>query len=209
MRNVKIKICGITNLQDALTCIDNGANALGFIFCKSKRKVDLDIVKPIIKEVPAFVSTVAVFMNNTKEEIEHIINNVHIDVIQFHGNENEEFCLQFNKKVIKSISISQIEDIERIELYPKLNTVALDTKCKEGGGSGKTFNWSIANEAKKYNKKIMLAGGLNPDNVQDAINIVHPYIVDVSSGVEDSPGKKNEHKIKDFIYKVREICYLY
>lgn len=194
----RIKICGISNLDDALLSVDYGADALGFIFCESPRQINIEKAKEIIPLIPPYVNKVAVIKDFTVDQINEIITELSIDTLQFHGNESEEFCLQFkNKTLVKVIHIDSEHSLEKIKEYPNLPFLHLDTLSKLGGGSGKAFNWDLTK--KVVDKKIILAGGLNPDNISEAIRTVKPYAVDVSSGVEKSKGIKDPNKLKRFI----------
>ncbi len=204
MSYVRIKICGITNIEDAQLATSLGADALGFIFCKSSRQVTIPQAKDILDKLPPFVNKVAVICNFEESQIREILSSLPIDTLQFHGDEPEDFCLKFKPyNILKVISISSDESIEILKNYSKLNTFLLDTSSKEGGGSGKTFNWDIIKKIKS-NINIILAGGLNPLNILSAIQTTNPYGVDVASGVEKSPGIKDHKKLTDFIQLIRK-----
>ena len=198
-----VKICGITNLDDALFASEAGADALGFVFYKkSPRYVEPKKAWDIIKRLPPFVTTVGVFADQTEAEIKGIISETDIDIVQLHGEEPPEFCEGLNKRVIKAIRVRGMENLTEVKRY-KACALLLDTYDRNlKGGTGKIFNWEIAREAKVFNK-IIIAGGLTPDNVADAIRVVQPYAVDVSSGVEKQKGLKDHLKVKAFIYKVK------
>jgi len=198
-----VKICGITNLDDALFASEAGADALGFVFYKkSPRHIEPEKARDIIKRLPPFVTTVGVFADQTEAEIKGIISETDIDIVQLHGEEPPEFCEGLNKRVIKAIRVRGMENLTEVKRY-KACALLLDTYDRNlKGGTGKIFNWEIAREAKVFNK-IIIAGGLTPDNVADAIKVVQPYAVDVSSGVEKQKGLKDHLKVKAFIYKVK------
>ncbi len=198
-----VKICGITNLDDALFASEAGADALGFVFYKkSPRYIEPKKARDIIKRLPPFVTTVGVFADQTEAEIKGIISETDIDIVQLHGEEPPEFCEGLNKRVIKAIRVRGMENLTEVKRY-KACALLLDTYDRNlKGGTGKIFNWEIAREAKVFNK-IIIAGGLTPDNVADAIRVVQPYAVDVSSGVEKQKGLKDHLKVKAFIYKVK------
>ena len=181
---MKVKICGITNRNDALSAVEFGADALGFIFAESPRRITKEQARNIIAELPPFVSTVGVFVNEKKETIIDIGKYCGITTIQLHGNEPPSYLQDLgNFKVIKAFRIKKEDDLETLALY-KPHAFLLDSYVKGVmGGTGKTFNWEIAKKACKYGT-IILSGGLTPDNVKEAIRIVSPYAVDVSSGVE-------------------------
>ncbi len=199
-----VKICGITNLEDALFASEAGADALGFVFYKkSPRHIEPEKARDIIKRLPPFVTTVGVFADQTEAEIKGIIAETNIDIVQLHGEEPPEFCERLNKRVIKAIRARSMENLTDIKRY-KSCALLLDTYDKNlKGGTGRIFNWEIAREAKIFNK-IIVAGGLTPENVADAIKVVQPYAVDVSSGVEKEKGIKDHQKIKMFIEKAKQ-----
>lgn len=201
----KIKICGITNLEDALMAVDYGADALGFIFSsESKRKIEPDRAGQIIAKLPPFVKTVGVFVNQSAEEIKKIHKKTNFDLIQLHGNESPTFCNNFKLKILKAIHIKDKTDLFKMTEY-KVSAFVLDTKV-EGmfGGTGKTFDWNLAEEAKKLGP-VILSGGLNPNNVAEAISSVNPYAVDVATGVEIEPGIKDPDKLQAFINSVKQV----
>lgn len=199
-----IKICGITNLEDASAAVKYGANALGFIFHpESPRAVTPDIAKKIISELPPFVVTVGVFVNRNKVEVSEIASASGINVIQLHGSEAPEECVTC-RKVIKAIRVADLSDLELISGFKTASAILLDTYSKDMiGGTGQIFNWEIAVEAKKFSR-IILAGGLTPENVEEAVRTVQPYGVDVASGVEGPhAGKKDHKKLKSFIERAK------
>jgi len=201
---VRIKICGITNIEDALAAAEYGADALGFVFqSKSPRAVLPDTAKEIVTELPPFVTTIGVFVNENKQKVEKIAKYVGLNVIQLHGTEPPESCI-LSRKVIKAIRVKDLTDLEPLERY-KVSAFLLDTYSPDLiGGTGQIFNWDIAVEAKKFGR-IILAGGLNPENVTEAINWVQPYGIDVATGVEGSvKGKKDHKKLKLFIERARK-----
>ena len=203
MPYTRIKICGITNLNDAKLAVQYGADALGFIFCESPRQISIPEALAILSEIPPFVSRVAVVKDFSDRMIRDILSELPIDFIQFHGGESEEFCLSYKPvTAIKVISMKSKQSLNQLENYPTMKHYLLDTYTKAGGGSGRVFNWNLATLAKSYGN-IILAGGLSPDNIQTAIQTVNPYGVDVSSGVERSPGIKDPDKLRTFIEIVR------
>jgi phosphoribosylanthranilate isomerase len=201
---VRVKICGITNLGDALVAAECGADALGFVFFKgSPRYVPPDGARRIILKLPPFITTVGVFVDEKPEEVERIMKHAAIDVAQFHGHEPPEACV-IDRKVIKAIRIKELIDLEPLKRY-RVSAFLLDTYTPESfGGTGQIFNWDVAVDAKQFGK-IILAGGLNPDNVEKAIGRVRPYAVDVSSGVEEEKGKKDHRKLKLFIERAKSV----
>ncbi|MBM4053404.1 MAG: phosphoribosylanthranilate isomerase [Planctomycetes bacterium] len=196
---MRVKICGITNRNDALSAIEFGADALGFVFAESPRRVTKEQARNIIAELPPFISTVGVFVNEKKETIIDIAEYCGLTTIQLHGNEppsDLEGLARF--KVIKAFRIKGEQDLKALSLY-KPHAFLLDSYVKGVmGGTGTTFNWEIAKQARQYGT-IILSGGLTPDNVKEAIRTVTPYAVDVSSGVESAPGKKDASLLKKFI----------
>ena len=202
---IKIKICGIRNLEDAIAAAEAGADALGFVFYpESPRFIDPGNVRHIISKLPVFITYIGVFVDEKEDVIRRILRESGIQLLQFHGSESPMLCTRFREKVIKSIRIRDAGSIESMKMYP-LDTFLLDTYHAEvKGGTGKAFDWGIAEKAKEHGK-IILSGGLTPSNVEEAIRRVKPYGVDVSSGVEKSPGKKDHMKIKKFIKEVKKI----
>jgi phosphoribosylanthranilate isomerase len=195
---VKVKICGITNLEDALFAVECGADALGFVFAPSPRQVTPEEVIPIVSHLPASICKVGVFVNSNLREVREVMESCQLDFAQLHGSESPEFCQSLFPRAIKSF---QVRDRKVLEILPHYQACAylLDAYHPHlRGGTGESFDWQIAREAKIYGK-IILSGGLNPANVRSAIEIVQPDAVDVSSGVEDKPGKKDLTKLKAFI----------
>ncbi len=205
---IRVKICGITNKDDALAAIRFGADALGFVFYpQSPRHVNTATVKEIISALPPFVSTVGVFVDKPGSEIEDICSFAGLHIAQLHGSESPDAC-NIATKTIKAVRIKDLTDLAILKGYTKASAFLLDTYSVNAlGGTGQTFNWNIAIEARKYGN-IILAGGLTPDNIEDAIRIVQPYGVDVSSGVEGSePGKKDHNKLTLFIQRAKSAFY--
>ncbi|MDI6791237.1 MAG: phosphoribosylanthranilate isomerase [Thermodesulfobacteriota bacterium] len=202
---IRIKVCGITNIEDALAAQALGADAIGLVFAKSPRRVEKERAREIVQALPPFVHLVGVFVDEEKGVIEGIADFCRLTVLQFHGSESPEYCAGFDRPVIKAFRISQREDIERMKPYQgKVSAFLLDTYHPVlAGGTGQTFDWTMAKEAGKIGP-IILAGGLNPDNVEAAIRAVKPYAVDVSSGVEMSPGKKDHDRIRLFIERAQQ-----
>ncbi|MBM4129326.1 MAG: phosphoribosylanthranilate isomerase [Nitrospira sp.] len=204
-RQVRVKICGITNPDDAMGAVNFGADALGFVFFKgSPRFITPEEAASIIKNLPPFITTVGVFVNERPENIEHILSQTNIDVVQLHGDEPPETCSTL-RRVIKAIRVRSLESLDPLKNYKdKVSAFLLDTFVPDTpGGTGQQFNWDIAVYAKQFGK-IILAGGLTPDNVVEAVRRVRPYGVDVSSGVELEKRKKDRKKMKLFIEKAKE-----
>ena len=199
---LKIKICGITNLEDALAAVEFGADALGFVFySKSPRRIEPEKAKEIIKRLPPFVSTVGVFVDQSPDTVKDIMTLTGCTVAQFHGEESPEYCRCFDGAV-KAIRVRELSDLEPLMRY-KVSAFLLDTYSPDiPGGTGQIFNWEIAVEAKRM-ARVILAGGLTPDNVSKAVKMVRPYAVDVSSGIERAKGIKDLEKLRLFIKKAR------
>ena len=200
----KIKICGITNLEDANAAIDCGADALGFVFFKkSPRYITPGKAAAITSKLPVFVTTVGVFVDERAEEILKITEETGIDVVQLHGDEPPDSCL-LPRRVIKGIRVKSLESLEPLRRYQDLvSAFLLDTFAPHmPGGTGQVFNWDIAIEAKNFGR-VILAGGLTPENISEAIRMVRPYAVDVSSGVELVKGKKDHQKMRLFIERAK------
>ncbi len=203
MSSTKIKICGITNMEDAMLACELGADALGFIFYrKSKRYIDPEAARSIISNLPPFVTTVGVFVNHPLDEIITIRDKTGVDTVQLHGDETPKFCSLIPLKVIKAIRVEDDLDEDRVAQYP-VQAILFDTYSDvEYGGTGKSFNWNILKDI-SYTGNIILSGGLSAGNVAEALRVVTPYAVDVNSGVESSPGKKDYMKLRKFIEAVK------
>ncbi len=198
----RIKICGITNPSDAFNAAEMGAHALGFIFAPSPRQVSPETAASIIRELPAFVQTVGVFVNSAENEVRKIMEYTGLDLVQFHGRETPEFCEKFVPRAIKSLSMKNEFDLDIAKSYhPVTRAILLDSG---GGGTGRTFDWTLIPQ-ELDRKKLILAGGLNPENIIQAIRKVRPWAVDISSGIESTPGRKDFNKMSDFIANVREV----
>jgi len=202
---VRIKICGITNEEDALAAARFGADALGFIFAPSPRRISPEKALEIIKVLPPLVQTVGVFVDEDPGEVSSVAEKCGLDILQFHGSEPADYCESFDRRVIKAIRLRNRQDLKILAKYDGVvHALLLDTYVADKlGGTGMTFNWEWAAEAVKYGR-IILAGGLNPANVAAAISIVRPYGVDASSSLEHSPGLKDHEKIMQFIAEVRQ-----
>ena len=201
---VRVKICGITNSEDALAAVDFGADALGFVFFKeSPRYIPPGDATRIIKRLPPFVTAVGVFVDASPEDLEKTIASTGIDVVQLHGDEPPEMC-RLSRSTIKAIRVKSLESLNPLAGYQdKVSAFLLDTFSPEGfGGTGQKFNWDIATHAKQFGR-IVLAGGLTPDNIAQAVKQVQPYGVDVSSGVELRKGKKDHLRMRLFIERAK------
>ncbi len=203
---IKIKICGITNKEDALWAVNLKVDALGFIFADSPRRVEPEIVQKIIELLPPFISSVGVFVNQDRKKVEEIAESCGLTTLQFHGEESSSYCEGFKQKILKALRIENKDILEKaIQYKDKVDAYLLDTYSpSKYGGTGKTFDWRIAKEIKKFGLPIILSGGLNPKNIREAISEVEPYGVDASSGIEERPGKKNMEKLINFVRIVRE-----
>lgn len=201
---MRVKICGITNLEDAKTAENLGADALGFVFYKkSPRYIAPEKARAIIGELGPFIATVGVFVNEKAARVKEIIGFCRLDILQFHGDEPPSYCANFKQyKTIKAIRIKDKVDLGKIKRY-NTDAVLLDTFSKDSfGGTGKSFDWRIIKDLKSK-KPIILSGGLTAENVRQAIERVKIYAVDVSSGVEKSFGRKDHRKLTDFIRQVK------
>ena len=192
---IPTKICGITNLDDANVAIENGASAIGFIFYeKSPRTISINNAKSISKHLPKTIARVGVFVNHEKDFIRLAISQVPLDMIQLHGDETPDFCNQFDVAILKALRIKNEASLSVMDQYD-VAVFLLDTFSNDQyGGTGETFDWSVLN--RKFKTPIILSGGLNPENILDAIDAVNPSAVDVNSGVESFPGKKDYNKLK-------------
>jgi phosphoribosylanthranilate isomerase len=201
--SVRVKICGITNLEDAQAAVQAGADALGFIFfAQSPRNVSPEMARRIIEKMPPFVAKVGVFVNESLEKILQIVKETGIDTVQLHGDESPQLCEKVARENLKVIKAFRIKDQNSLTPLKEFRAAAflLDSYVPgQLGGTGAKFNWDLAVQASGLGTPIILAGGLVPENVRDAISKVAPYGVDVSSGVESAPGRKDHAKVRAFI----------
>ena len=202
----QVKICGVTNVADALAAAEAGADMIGLMFYEgSPRHVTLATATEISRALPPFVLKVGVFVNPDEAQVMEAITACGLNLLQFHGDEETAFCTQFGVMSVKAI---RVRDAESLQTLTNFHTDAflLDAHSKAGlGGTGEKFNWELAIAAQKFGKPIFLAGGLTPENVADAVKQVSPFAVDVSSGVESAPGKKDAAKVRAFIQAVRSV----
>jgi phosphoribosylanthranilate isomerase len=199
----RIKVCGITNLNDAFLALDLGADALGFIFYRySKRYISAEDALGIISKLPPFVTTVGVFVNQGVEELKSMKRKTGFDLFQLHGDEEPDYCRELGNSVIKAIRVNDRISQDDVDSFPVQALLFDAYSTADFGGTGRSFNWELL-KGIALSKSVILSGGLTPENVAEAIHIVNPYAVDVSSGVEDYPGKKNPVKLKAFIEAVR------
>ena len=204
MSVVRNKICGITRVDDALTAAKAGADAIGLVFyAKSPRAVDVRQAREIVAALPPFVTTVGLFVNASRCEINEILDAVPLDMLQFHGDETPAQCEGFHRPWFKALRVGNGEDIEaQVARYANASGILLDTfVAGVPGGTGERFDWSLVPAA--LAKPLILAGGLTAENVQQAIAQVRPYAVDVSGGVEASKGVKDASKVMAFVGRVR------
>jgi len=203
MSKVLIKICGLTRIEDVEAAVSCGADAIGFVFTASPRRISAETAAHLSSGIPGGVLRVGLFLDQHKSEIEQVINSVALDVLQFHGSESEQECNAFGLPWLKAVAMVNSRSASQAERdYPSAMGLLLDShSAGTGGGSGKVFDWSLSTP---ITKPLWLAGGLNPDNVATAIHTVRPYAVDVSSGVEASPGIKDADRIRKFIKVVRD-----
>ncbi len=202
---MRIKICGITNRDDALRAAELGADALGFIFfTKSPRHVHPETARAIIEELPPFITPVAVIVNEPISRASDIMVRSGCQVAQLHGTEPPEYFARLAWPAIKGISIAASHDLAAIAPYSVARAILLDTKVAgQFGGTGTSFDWQLAREAKKFARPIILAGGLSPENVAEAITIAQPDAIDVSSRIESEPGKKDQARMKALFAAIR------
>jgi len=201
---VKIKICGITRLEDAKVAVSLGVDALGFIFHpKSPRCIDPSSAREIIRQLPPFIGKVGVFVDADLETVADTARRTGIDALQFHGAETPGYCGRFTMSVIKAFSVGADFDAAILDTYD-VSGFLLDTwDDKSRGGTGRTFDWSIARRICDVKKNVVLAGGLGPTNIEEALAAVGPYAVDLNSGVEVKPGVKNPNKMREAVQIVR------
>jgi len=199
----RVKICGITNIDDARQAVDAGADALGFVFyAKSSRFVSPIEVRKIIAALPPFVTTVGLFVNEPVPQIRRVMAAARLDVVQLHGDEPPDACLIEPLRVIKALRVKDAASLQGADRY-QVSALLLDAWSDEAyGGTGQAFDWQLAGQL-TGNRPLILAGGLSPENVADAVRLVKPYAVDVSSGVEAAPGKKDHQKVAEFIRQAR------
>lgn len=200
-----VKICGITRIEDAQVAAACGAHAIGLVFYgKSPRHVELQQAREIVDSLPPFVSAVGLFVNQGADEVKKVLAGVHLDLLQFHGEEDESFCAQFSFPFIKAARVrSGVDLVQYASAYPGAKGMLFDAYV-EGmhGGTGNSFDWDLLPQG--LNTPVILSGGLDPANVEQAIRRVRPWAVDVSSGVEAAKGIKDAAKIAAFMQGVRK-----
>jgi phosphoribosylanthranilate isomerase len=205
MNHIKVKVCGITDFKDASIAVDLGVDALGFIFADSPRQITPQKARDIIRTIPPFVTTVGVFVDEGLAAIREIAHDCGLDLVQLHGGEPPDFCHELMPYAIKALRIKNEASLRISRTYHgNVRALLLDTHSMDtAGGTGKTFDWQLAGKIKKLGIPIILAGGLGPSNIVDAIRTVQPYAVDINSGVEERPGKKSHILMKDLLEKVK------
>lgn len=208
MPKTKVKICGNTSVEDAAIAAELGADYLGFIFTESKRQITPQKALEIIQELPNFSNFVGVFFNQPREEVLKIAEQLRLPYLQFHGSEPALYCDYFKNlgySIIKSFRIRDEFSLRRIGEY-NADAFLFDTWSKnEKGGTGQAFDWNLVPKNSFILEKLFLAGGLTPKNVRSAVQTVKPFAVDVASGVESSPGKKNQALLKAFFEEVHRV----
>lgn len=198
----KVKICGLIQAEHVRAAVDAGADAIGFVFAPSRREVTIEQARELTKGIPESVLKIGVFVDASKEELQRTFKEVPLDYIQYHGNESPEFIREVGLPSIKALAICDEKDAKRAAAYD-VDYFLFDTPGVEyKGGSGKTFDWSLLADAGVSLEQTILAGGLHAGNVQRAIQQVHPYMVDVSSGVEIDK-QKDAERIRAFIHKAK------
>jgi len=199
-----IKVCGITNLEDGLYAASLRIDALGFVFASSARRIEVSTAREIIKALPKTVLKVGVFVDEKEAEVQRVVEYCGLNGLQFHGGESPEYCLKFSCPVFKAVHIKDFGSLMEMEKYPEDVSILLDTYSPvQRGGTGSPFSWEIALKAKEK-RDFILSGGLNSVNVGEVVRKVRPRGVDVSSGVEVTPGKKDFLKMSEFVKEVRK-----
>lgn len=198
----RVKICGITNLADALLAAEAGADALGFVFAPSPRQVTPEQAAAILRELPPFVTTVGLVVD---QDPLPILDRCPLDVVQFHGSETPEMVARAGRRAFKAFRVRAAADLEALPEYENAAAFLLDAYVPGiAGGTGRRFPWQLAVEAKRFGKPVIVAGGLTPGNVAHCIETTRPYAVDVSSGVEAEPGRKDPAKLSIFMRAARQ-----
>lgn len=202
-----MKICGITNAEDAVHVVESGADAIGLVFYPpSPRAVTVEQAVAIVKKIPAFITVVALFVNAEQNEVENVIKKVKVDLLQFHGDETPDDCARFDRPFIKALRVQPQTNLLQYASEFSMSKGLLLDAFSEGlpGGTGKVFDWTLIPQ--QFPLPIILAGGLDATNVLSAIEQVKPFAVDVSGGVEFSKGKKDRSKLKAFMQQVNQSC---
>ena len=209
MLRTRVKICGLTSVEEAVLAASLGADAIGLVFYpQSKRALSVAQAVSIRQALPALVSAVGLFVNPTEAQVETVLKQLHLDCLQFHGEETPQFCASFGLPYMKAIRVREGLDLDReISKFTTSSAILLDSFDKNSaGGTGMRFDWEIAARAVKTSEqRIVLAGGLDAQNVVAAIRQVQPYAVDVSSGVESAPGRKSPERMQTFFNEVKSV----
>ena len=200
---VRVKICGITSLEDAVSAIEAGADALGFLFTQGPRHVSLEQAREISSEIPAFVARVGVFANATLETVREAVRECGLDHVQLQGQEPPAFCEVLGNRAIKAFRVKDKSIIQQIMWYPVIHIV-LDARGDAGDASGLRHAWRVA-RGLRHEYRVILGGGLTPENVTRAVNFAKPWAVDVCSGVEVRPGLKDPKKVRAFILRAKKL----
>jgi len=202
---LKVKICGITNLEDALMAVEAGADALGFVFFQgSSRYISPEHAAAVICRLPPFVQTVGLFVNEDLATVNAVADQCGLDIVQLHGEESPDYCQAITRRIIKAFRVKDASSLDAMADYHVAGRLLDAWSPAVHGGTGTTFNWDIVADA-AASLSIILAGGLTPENVADAVAAVNPYAVDVSSGVESAPGKKDAGLVRQFIRATRSL----
>ncbi|GGE72720.1 N-(5'-phosphoribosyl)anthranilate isomerase [Streptosporangium jomthongense] len=205
--NTRVKICGLTRVEDVEAAVANGADALGLVFYEpSPRSVTIGQAEVLARHVPAFVSVVGLFVNPSDTYVREVLNRIPLDLLQFHGDETPDFCAGFGRRWIKAVRVQSAGQIEQaFRDYHLASGLLVDAWDPDRyGGTGHSFNWDLIPSVRTL--PLILAGGLSSDNVSDAVEKVKPWAVDVSGGVEKAKGIKDIKKISDFICEVHRVC---
>ncbi|HBD11836.1 MAG TPA: phosphoribosylanthranilate isomerase [Porticoccaceae bacterium] len=210
MASTKVKICGLTSVEDAVIAVDAGADAIGLVFyADSPRCVSIEIAREIVRTVGPFTTTVGLFVNAAVSELEQCVRETGVHVVQLHGDETPAYCRQMTTPYLRAIRVAPETDVAAaIAAYPAAAGYLMDAWHPERyGGTGECFDWHrVAGMASDPARVLILAGGLSVDNIVEAVQSVRPYAVDVSSGVESAPGKKDPRLVREFIARVRNVA---
>lgn len=209
MLRTRVKICGLTNVEEAIVAGSLGADAVGLVFYpRSSRALSIEAAVSIRQALPTFVSAVGLFVNPTEAQVEAVLKQLHLDCLQFHGDETPQFCASFGLPYMKAIRVREGLDLEaEIARFTTSSAILLDSyDAQSAGGTGTSFDWEVAARAVgATQQRIVLAGGLDAQNVATAIRQVQPYAVDVSSGVESAPGRKSPERMQAFFNEVNSV----
>jgi phosphoribosylanthranilate isomerase len=196
----RVKICGITNIEDALAAVDAGADMIGLLFADSPRRIDARLAREIVRRISSRADTVGVFMDQSADEIARVLADVRLDVLQLHGDETPDTCRTLGRRVLKRIRVGDADTPEAIRR--RMRPFSVDWFLLDpGAGSGRAFDWRLAAD---LSPSLFVSGGLTAENVAEAVRIARPLGVDVSSGVESEPGRKDHAKVRAFVRHVRE-----